>query len=264
MKALFGVLLLLNLVFFGYMQWGDKLSGVTSGGLAQGDLNPDKIKLLDMPVVRTAVPRSAVAAVQPVIVVSVPEVSSLHTLAASSPVPTSAPVPVHEATPAVASPKEKRTATICMEWGEFSGADLARASKELAAMQLGDRLTKHTVEYESGYWVYFAPLKNHAAVNKKIAELKALGVDDYFVVHEPEQWVNAISLGVFKTEEAAQNYLVSLHKQGVRTAKVGERKLKLKFTVFALNSLDTKGKNKLIALQNDFPNSELKAVPCQK
>ncbi|HSU63147.1 MAG TPA: SPOR domain-containing protein, partial [Burkholderiales bacterium] len=48
-------------------------------------------------------------------------------------------------------------------------------------------------------------------------------VDDYFVVQEegPYRW--ALSLGVFRSEEAAQARLTALRAQGVRSAQVGPR-----------------------------------------
>ena len=101
----------------------------------------------------------------------------------------------------------------------------------LTAMQLGDQLTQHEVEHDTGYWVYMPPQRNHARAKKKASELKALGVNDYFIVQEPGKWHNAISLGVFRTRQAAQNHLDGLQKQGVRTARVGERQAMLKFTV---------------------------------
>jgi len=55
------------------------------------------------------------------------------------------------------------------------------------------------------------------------AELKALGIEDYFIVQEegPNRW--ALSLGVFRAEDAAQARLATLRSQGVRTARVGAR-----------------------------------------
>ena len=150
-----------------------------------------------------------------------------------------------------------------MEWGEFSGTDLAIATKELAGLKLGDRLSQRTIEYASGYWVYIPPLPNQAAVNKKIEQIKAIGVQDYYVVKEPKKWNRAISLGVFKTQEAAQNFQIKLKKKGLSTAKVGERKHKLKFIVFAFKGIDAEERSKLIKLQKDIANSELKAVACK-
>jgi hypothetical protein len=200
----------------------------------------------------------AVSAPIPVVSAPVPAITI--------PVPVSAPV--HAPVAAIAAPHApvtapKVAAKICMEWGEFSGTDLKRATQALNELKPGDHLAQRTVEYSSGYWVYIPPLKNKAAVNRKIEQLKALGVEDYYVVHEKPHWLNVISLGVFKTEEAAKSFLVSLKKKGVRTAKVGARKSKLKFTVFQLNQIDTELSAKLSKLQKEYENSELKAVACK-
>ncbi len=120
----------------------------------------------------------------------------------------------------------------CMEWGEFSGAELQRAEKALATVKLNEKPKYRQVDYVSGYWVYIAPMKTRVLVDQKIAQLKERGVADYFVIQEVGAWQNAISLGVFKTEDAAKKYLAKLQQQGVRTATIGERTSKLKYTVF--------------------------------
>lgn len=261
MRLLFGVLLLLCAGFFSYMQWGGALTGSAKNGQSLAQLNPEKIiLLLDKPVARQ-VPGSAVAAVQAVIAVSAPVAVSTPTPAAVA-VPASAPTPVPVA--AIALPSKAIAVKTCMEWGEFSGIDLARSEKELARFKLGDRLAQRTVEYASGYWVYMPPLGSKEAVNKKIAAIKALGLEDYYVVRDSRQWYNAISFGVFKTEEAAKNYLAVIRKKGIRTAKVGERKHKLKFIVYVIKSVDTELNTRLTALQKDFAGSELRSVPCSK
>ena len=265
MKWLFGFLLFLNIIFFAFMQWGGALTGTTKNQTL-AELNPEKIRLRDLPAVRQ-MPGSAVLSLPPAAVVSAPvaipapaPIAVSPASAVSAPLPSSAPVPV--SAPATA-PMAKAAAQACMEWGEFSGGDLTRAAKLLSELKLGDRLARRTVEYASGYWVYIPQLKNQAAVNRKIEQLKAIGVKDYFVVQEPPLWVNVISLGVFKTQEAANNFLASLNKKGVHTATVGERQHKLKFTVFAFNHINAEGGARLVALQKDFANSELKTVSCQ-
>lgn len=234
MKWVFGLLVLVNILFFAVMHWGARLSVDANNPPVQGPLNADKIKLLSLSPV--SAPASAVAvASSAVAVVSVPHV----VVAAVAPVKLS-----------------------CMEWGEFSGTDLLRAEKVLAAMKLGDRLKQRVIEYTSGYWVYLAPMKTRAEVEKKILQLKERGVVDYFVIQEAGPWQNAISLGVFKTEEAAKKYLAKLQEQGVKTASIGERATKLKFTVFALSHLESALSTQVAMLRKDFPDSELKLVPC--
>jgi hypothetical protein len=151
----------------------------------------------------------------------------------------------------------------CMEWGEFSGADLTRATAALSALQLGDKLSQRQVEYAIGYWVYIPPQKDKATVNQKVAQLKARGIEEYFVVPDAGPWQNAISLGVFRTQEAAQHFLDELRRtKDVRSAQIGERASKLKTTLFVLNGLDAKAAASIAEMQKDFAGSELKNVPC--
>jgi hypothetical protein len=95
-----------------------------------------------------------------------------------------------------------------------------------------------------------------------LAQLKARGVTDFFVVQEAGEWQNAISLGLFKTREAAQSFIEGLRKKGVTSAKMGERSSKNKTVIFIFDGLDVKMSTKLTALQKEFAVSELKSVSC--
>jgi hypothetical protein len=154
--------------------------------------------------------------------------------------------------------------SVCMEWGGFSGSELTRATAAMSALKLGNNLTQRQVEHTIGYWVYLPPLKNGAEVEKKVAQLKELGVEEYFVVQEAGKWRNAISLGVFKTEEAARKFRESIKTKGLESAKAGARTSKHMFTIFVLKDPDAGVTSKMTSLQKDFPDSELKAAACAK
>lgn len=228
-KWLVGALLLGNVGVFAYMQWGKALTVDSHAQTEQGALHAEKIKLLE-----------AAAAPQP--------------KAASAVATTAPPAPVSAVTVPIA--------THCMEWGDFSGDSLSRAEKALATLKLGTQPGQRNVEHINGYWVYIPPIKVGADVEKKVAQLKARGVSDYFVVQDEGKWLNAISLGVFKTQEAAQKYLTSLKAKDVRTAQVGEHFGKEKFTVFELNRLDPATLEKLQKLSKEFADTELKTMTC--
>lgn len=269
------------------MQWGGELAEVGKNSLPIGELNAEKIKLLDVPVAKL-IPASAVTVapqVVPPLATEVVAASAVLPVAAAPvaapvpvhvsvpalllPTPASAPLPVLKALPTPASmptplPSTKAEGKLCMEWGEFSGSDLVRATKALEELKLAERLASRTVEYESGYWVYIPPLPTKALLNKKIEEIKALGIEDYFIVREKRKWNNAISLGIFKTEDAAKKFLALMKKKGIRSAKMDERKHKLKFTVFTLRQVDAGLSSRLNALQKEFASSELKSLPCNK
>ena len=262
MRNIFWILLLANVILFaaiqrGGFEWGEQ------GVKAQPELNGDLIRLLPEPPSTPSKPAAAPAkAAIPAPVPTLPVPAANATVPAASPAPAPTPKPAALA-PVTAAPDENKSGKpICLEWGDFSGSDLARAKAALSALQLADKLGQREIEQDIGYWVYMPPLKDKTAVKRKIGELKGLGINEYFVIPGSGQWQNAISLGVFKTREAAENFLHALNEKGVRTARVGERASKLKMTQFILNKVDAGTETKMKELQKDFPGSELSNVPC--
>jgi len=132
-------------------------------------------------------------------------------------------LPPVSARPASQSTAQAPLALKCLEWGSFTLADAPRAEKALEPLALGARLGQRRTEEAAGWWVFIPPQGGRPAAMKKAAELKALAVDEYFIVQEegPYRW--ALSLGVFRTEDAAQARLAALRSQGVRSAQVGPR-----------------------------------------
>jgi len=264
MKLLFWFLATVNVSFFAFMQWGTQL--MAEDNLAQQPpLYAEKIKLLDASAMLQA---TFVVPVTPP--VAMPAASSVEPLAASpvqltmQPDQPAMPAPAQPLTKL--SPNEssqaKSISKVCLEWGEFSGTERVRANAALAELNLGEGLVQRQNDSTTGYWVYMPPLKTRAAVNKKIAELKGMGVEDYFIVQESGRWKNSISLGLFKTEEAANNYLAYLRSKGVRSAVVGARANNIKITIFMLKNLDKDVTKKIHLLHKKFAGSELKQTAC--
>ncbi len=267
-KWIVWLLLLANLALFSWIRWGSELTVDADAGSVQPPLHPEKITLLEalpasaatpapgttpgLTLTLSPVPASAVSAPVPLPAAPAPPPSPAPALA-PTPAPTSAPIAAVTATPKLAN---------CAEWGEFSGSDLSRAQQALSVLKLGDNLTKRAVERNHGYWVYIPPMTKRVNVDKKIAQLKERGVKDFFVVKEKGKWQNAISLGVFKTREAAEKYIAMLRTKDVHSAKMGERESKLKYIVFLIKDLDSGTTDKLNALQKEFPESELKLSAC--
>ncbi|MFN7087462.1 MAG: SPOR domain-containing protein [Burkholderiales bacterium] len=159
-------------------------------------------------------------------------------------------------------PSKPATAAACLEWGAFAGPEVARAEAAIARLDLPQALVQRTLADVGGYWVYMPPLKTRADVERKIGELKALGVTDFFVVQDQTQWRNAISLGIFKTEEAAKTFLAALREKGVRSAIVERRENFLKQVVYFVREPDESVVGRLTELQREFPASEIRAVAC--
>lgn len=148
-------------------------------------------------------------------------------------------------------------ATVCLEWGGFAGADAARAQQALDPLALGAKLTQRKQDDVAGFWVYIAPLPSRQAATQKAAELKRLGVDDYFVVPDDPKWHNAISLGVFKTEDAAKARLAALRAKGVKSAVAAAREAQTGKTYFQVHDASPAVAAKLNELKQGFPGTDV-------
>ncbi|MDP2795567.1 MAG: SPOR domain-containing protein [Sulfurisoma sp.] len=79
------------------------------------------------------------------------------------------------------------------------------------------------VEESSSYWVHIPPQANKAAAEKKAGELKGLGVKDFYIVPDEGATRYAISLGLFKSNDAANEFLRVLGARGVKSARIDVR-----------------------------------------
>lgn len=136
--------------------------------------------------------------------------------------------PSAEAQPAAEAPTsaaaQPEAETSCQIWRDLANPDADQVERLLAEQFPAFKATRRVTAETNGYWVFVPPLENREEANRKTAELQQLGVQDLFVLHAsgPNQF--AISLGTYRTEEAANAGLETLRAKGVKSAKVGERK----------------------------------------
>jgi hypothetical protein len=221
-RTVFFLLLLANLAFFAWTYFG---AGRASDEpqLIEQQLNPNEIRLLNgEQVAKLAADRAKQAAERP------------------KPPPPKAPV------------------AACLELGGFNPGDVAQVQKALEPLGLGSRLSQRRAEEIASYWVFMPPLRNRQSANNKAAELRKLGVEDFFIVQEDPKFRFAISLGVFKTEEAAKVRLEELKKTGVRTARVGPRETSVQKIYFAVKEVPDALVAKLNELRQGYAGIELK------
>ena len=231
MRAFFLLLVLANLVFFAYAQVTlDR--GRTDKELLQLQIAPEKIKLLN-----------AEGKLPP------PEKPR------QAPRKGKAPPAAKAATAAPVA---------CLEWGIFAGAGVAKAEAALAQLELPAAQIERAVTDASGYWVHMPPQRTRADADRKVRELNTLGVTELVMVTDPGEWRYAISLGIFRTDEAAQTFLAELRKQGVRSAVVVRRENFLKQVVFYVREPSPATVARLTLTQNEFPGSEIKVGLCPK
>lgn len=152
---------------------------------------------------------------------------------------------------------------VCLEWGSFANAELEQARQALGKLNLGDKVAVRDMGEHVTYWVLIPPLKSKEDAEKKMAQVKALGVEDVALMPERDKWHNAVSLGVFSSTEAANKYLDEIRKKGVRSAKVETRGKDAKQSLFVKDASEAVSAE-LVKIKLDFPGSELKAVPCEE
>jgi len=160
-----------------------------------------------------------------------------------------------------AKPPPKANVAACLELGAFNPGDAARVQLALEPLALGSRLSQRRAEEIASYWVVMPPQRNRQTANQKAAELKKLGVEDFYIVQEDSKFRFAISLGVFKTEEAARSRLAELRKKGVRTARVDPRETSVQKVYFVVREVPDALVSRLNDLRQSFAGSELKDCP---
>ena len=160
--------------------------------------------------------------------------------------------------PRTAQAQATAVALKCLEWGSFTLTDAPRAEKALEPLGLGPRLAQRRTEEMAGWWVFIPPQGTRPAALRKAAELKTLSIEDYFIVQEegPYRW--ALSLGVFRTEEAAQARLATLRAQGVRSAEMGPRETLVPKVWLQVKGVDGALQAKLKETASTVEGSELR------
>lgn len=158
-----------------------------------------------------------------------------------------------------APPAPKATVAACLEFGAFNLADVPRAEQALQPLGLGARLAQRRTDEVASYWVFMPSQGTRQAASRKSAELKKLGVEDFFIVQEDSKFRFAISLGIFKTEEAAKARLTELRARGVRTAQVVPRETPIQRVHFVIRDVPEALAAKLAEVRQGFPGTELKA-----
>jgi hypothetical protein len=225
-RIVFFLLLLANLIFFGWAYFGTGRAA-DEPQLMEQQLNPQEIRLLSSDqVAKLAAERAKVVAERP-------------------------------------KPLPRAPVIACLELGAFNPVDAPRVQQALDPLALGSRLSQRRADEVASYWVYIPPLRSRQSANLKAAELKKLGIDDFFVVQEDSKFRLAVSLGVFKTEEAANARLAQLRKKGVRTARVAPKETSVQKVYFAIREVPDALVAKLNDLRQGFPGTELKDCPAE-
>jgi hypothetical protein len=145
----------------------------------------------------------------------------------------------------------------CVEFSGVAAPDVPRAREAFAALKLGDRLIERRVEDITRHWVFIPAARDRKTAEATMADLRRKNVNDMSI--RPD---NAISLGVFSTEDAARRFLASTENKGVKGAEIGPFVKEMREISLLIREPDTETVARLAILQRDYPAAQLRAVPC--
>jgi len=160
------------------------------------------------------------------------------------------------------APPEPKVDTIaCTEIGNFNGVEARKFDAQLAALNLKVKPTTASIQEIASHMVYIPSQESKDGADRKAAELRRLGIQDFYVIPDSQpnpalHW--AISLGVFKTEEAAKAYIGQLIPRGVRSARIMARTLSTSKQAYQWHNIDASTKAVLDELKDKFPAQEMR------
>jgi hypothetical protein len=172
-----------------------------------------------------------------------------------------ASAPVQAAAASVAPASGSSAAVACTEIGPLSGSDERRFETRVARLELGQHQSRTVVPFQevTSRLVYIPSQGSKEAAERKAAELRALGVTNFFIINgdSPNKW--GISLGLFKSETAAQAMLASLGKQGVKSARIAGRGPVSNRAVFQFRGIDAATRAKIVEIADRYDTADVKA-----
>ena len=162
---------------------------------------------------------------------------------------------------AAASPAAVTTtaAPTCKEIGNFDNSAAKRFEALLQPLALGDKLSRRDIEEVANHIVYIPSLGSKEAADKKAAELRHLGVADFYVIQDAGDLRWGISLGVFRTEDAARALLAAMNQKGVHSARLGLHSVAATKVAYRLRNLDAATLAGLDKVTAEFPRAETRS-----
>jgi hypothetical protein len=243
LKFIFAALLLANALLLaahqGYL--GEPFRGSREPARMGRQLNADRIVLQR----QSPAPMPQAAPAQP----TPPAEPAPAQSASSQPAPVQ---PVSPNQPAPAASDSPLAA--CTEIGNFGQGDAVRFQARLAGLQLAVKPVQREIRDTINYMVLIPPQGGKEGADAAVAQLRRLGIADFFVIQDnsPRQW--GVSLGQFRSADAANSHLAAVTRKGVPNARVAE----LTRVAFQLRGLDDKTRASVAGLMADFPRQEMR------
>lgn len=173
------------------------------------------------------------------------------------------PAPQPEPVAAVAPPAPPAPApqlVACVQAGPFSTADARRFESRVNRLNLDARPSRVETPFQevTSRLVYLPPNGGREGAQRRAAELKERGVSNFFIMQGDSPLRYAISLGVFKTEGAAQKLAADLGRQGVRGVRILPRGPQTTRTAFQYRRIDAAARTRIAGIADDFSGAAVR------
>jgi hypothetical protein len=235
LKFVFWALLGANGVLLAYGQGllGQPGDGAREPARLKNQLAPERMQQLTPTQARQAA-AAAAASVAP---------APPAEVAAPEPAPEPAPAPV------------PRDLVACVQAGPFSTADARRFEARIARLGLAPRQSRIEIPFQevTSRLVYLPPNGGREGAQRRIAELKERGVTNFFIMQNDTSPLRyAISLGVFKSDGAAQKLVADLQRQGVRGVRILPRGPQVTRAGYQYRQIDAAERERLTGIADDY------------
>ncbi len=154
-------------------------------------------------------------------------------------------------------------ATACLEIGEFDATSAGLFGKKIKNFLPASSVEQFQTQNPSSYMVYLPSAKNKKTAEIRISELQKKNISNYFLITNGTQFKNAISLGIFKNEEAAKNLVAELQKLGFDDAQIHVRSKLSESSSFRIRNPDTTQLQQLELILAELPQVSKKDCPLQ-
>lgn len=175
--------------------------------------------------------------------------------------PAATPEPAPEPATAPAAPPAPAPQLIaCVQAGPFSSADARRFESRVNRLNLDARPARVETPFQevTSRLVYLPPNGGREGAQRRTAELKERGVSNFFIMQGDSPLRYAISLGVFKTEGAAQKLVADLGRQGVRGVRILPRGPQTTRTAFQYRRIDAAARTRIAGIADDFSGAAMR------
>lgn len=170
------------------------------------------------------------------------------------------PMPVPEPAPAPVPPPVPRDLVACVQAGPFSTADARRFEARVARLGLTARQSRIELPFQevTSRLVYLPPNGGREGAQRRVAELKERGVTNFFIMQNDTSPLRyAISLGVFKSDGAAQKLVADLQRQGVRGVRILPRGPQLTRTGYQYRQIEAGERDRLTGIADNYNGVEV-------